>query len=158
MFLSNSDIKDLSKEILGKFFVEIISKKDKIEVREDIIYRDNSPIFFYKEIVNKADLKKDKLLIPHLKLLQVNNFLKKIVVDMPAVPYMIKGADVMRPGIKQIDDGVVKGEVVAIVDEMNKKAIAIGIAEFGFEEMRGMSKGMVVRNVHYVGDMFWSVI
>ena len=40
---------------------------------------------------------------------------------------------------------------------MNKKAIAVGIAEFGFEEMRGMSKGMVVKNLHWVGDEIWNV-
>ncbi len=76
---------------------------------------------------------------------------------MLAVPYMIKGADVMRPGIKEIDGGIAKGEIVAIVDEMNKKAIAVGIAEFSTEEMREMMKGRVIKNIHWVGDEIWNV-
>ena len=74
---------------------------------------------------------------------------------MPAIPYMIKGADVMRPGIKEIDEQIRKDEIVAIVDEKNKKAIAVGIALFDSEEMRQMVKGKVLKNIHFVGDKVW---
>ena len=154
MFLANSEIRELGDKIKTEFGSDVVSKKDRIEVKEDVIYRDGEPIFFYKESLND---RKIKILTPHLKLLQKNNFLKKITVDMPAVPFMIKGADVMRPGIKEIDDGIKKGDLVSIVDENNKKAVAVGICEYGSEEMRTIQKGKVIRNIHWVGDERWNV-
>ena len=160
MFLSNKEIRVLNEQIhlefgLDKFF----SGKDRVEKKKkenkndrdevvsnlDILFKDGNPIFFYFE----------NRLVPHLKLLQQNNFLKKIVVDMPAVPYMIKGADVMRPGIKEIENGIKKDEFLAIVDENNKRAIAVGISLFDSEEMKSMSKGKVIKNIHFVGDKVW---
>ena len=147
MFLSKSDIKDLNEKIKEIFDADILSKKNQIEQKENIIYKDGFPIFFYKK----------EILIPHLKLLQANNILKKIVVDMPAVPYMVKGADVMRPGIKEIDEGIRKGMLVSIVDEKNKKAIAVGISEFSTEELRVLKTGKVIKNIHWVGDEIWKM-
>ncbi len=160
MFLSNKEIRALNEQIklefdLDKFF----SSKDRVEKKKkeskkdsdtnlsnvEILFRNNEPVFFYFE----------NRLFPHLKLLQADNFVKKVIVDMPAIPYMIKGADVMRPGIKEIDEGILKDSFVAVVDENNKKAIAVGIALFDSDEMRKMVKGKVIKNIHFVGDKVW---
>ncbi len=94
------------------------SKKVKIEKEENIIIIDNRPSFFVHE----------GKIIPLLKILLENNFLKKITVDMGAVKFIAAGADVMRPGIKLFGDGIKKDDVVSIVDITHSKPLAVGIA------------------------------
>ena len=147
MFLSNKEIRTLGNEIASTFGVEdFFEKRVQVEVREDIVYKNKEPVFFYL----------NGRLFPHLKLLHKTNFLKMIVVDMPAIPFMAKGAAVMRPGIKEINEFIAKDEIVAIVDERNKKAVAVGVAEFTGKEMIAMQKGKVVKNLHWVGDKIWN--
>jgi PUA domain protein len=94
-------------------------------------------------------------LLPSLKFDQAVNSLPRIVVDMGAVAHIANGADLMRPGIKDIQKNFVKGDLVVIVDEKYNKPIALGIAEFDSAQMKLMGKGEVIENVHYVGDGFW---
>jgi len=146
MFLSKKEIKQLSSKIIEIFKIEEpFKKKDKIERKENIIYKDNQPVFF----------EQNNLIIPHLKLLLKNNFLKKVTIDMPAVPFMIKGADLMRPGIVEIEEGIEKDQIVSIIDEKNKTPIALGITLYTSEEIKSMDKGKVIKNIHYVGDEIW---
>jgi len=125
-----------------------LSKKDHVELLEDkykFILINKKPAFFYH----------DDRAVPTLKFLQENNLLKKTTIDMGAVKFIINGADIMRPGIKEIEDGIKKDDVIVIIDEKNKKPLAVGIALFGTEEMKAMSSGKVIKNIHYVGDEVW---
>jgi predicted RNA-binding protein (TIGR00451 family) len=71
------------------------------------------------------------------------------------VKFVSNGADIMRPGI--VDIGEFKlGDFVSIVDENNKKPIAVGEALFDSVSMKGMDSGKVVKMVHYVGDKIWT--
>ncbi len=80
--------------------------------------------------------------------------LKRVVVDMGAVPYVANGADIMAPGVVSADEKITLGEGVVIVDERHSKPIAIGQALVPGAEMRG-PKGKVIKNLHYVGDEMW---
>ncbi|NYT05532.1 MAG: DUF1947 domain-containing protein [Methanomicrobiales archaeon] len=82
---------------------------------------------------------------------------RRIVVDSGAVAFMVKGADVMRPGIVEVSDDVVAAAPVVIIEERHKKPLAIGIALAGAVEIRGMEKGKAARNIHYVGDELWNL-
>ena len=93
--------------------------------------------------------------IPTLKLILKNNFLPKIVIDMPAVKFIANGADVMRPGIKEIDN-FNKDAIVVIVDETHQKPLAIGQAQHDSEEMKSLESGKVIKNLHHVGDKIWN--
>lgn len=162
--LSKKDIKELN-EALGVFGLDnFISKKSSVELIDDkLIFVDGKPFFFYAQ---KASALfgtpksfgfhgfEDKI-VPTLKLLLENNFLKKITVDMGAVKFVASGADIMRPGVVEIEDGIKKDEFVSIVDVNNKKPLAIGVALFSSEELREMKEGKVIKNVHYVGDEIW---
>lgn len=75
---------------------------------------------------------------------------------MGAIPYVCAGADVMRPGIKVIEDGIAKDSSVAVIDEKYGKLLAVGIALFDSEEMKKMERGKVIKNIHYVGDWIWN--
>lgn len=142
--LKNKEVKEFIKKIQDLFNLEL-SKKDKYELQDNLILINGVPKFFYYE---------DKI-VPTLKLILENNFLKKITIDMGAVPYAAKGADMMRPGITEIEDNIENNEVVAIVDETHSKPIALGITLFSGPEIKEMSKGKVIKNIHYIGDEIW---
>jgi len=146
--LSNSEIKDLNKQLQEQYTIEnFISKKDKVEQDENIIFMNEKKTFFSYE--NK--------LIPTLQtLMQSSNFnFKKITVDMGAVKFVVSGADVMRPGIVEIETEIKRNDIVQIIDINNKKTLALGIALFSSDELTLMKTGKVIKNVHYVGDKFW---
>ena len=122
-----------------------IDKKSDAEQDDSIISISGQPCFFYHE----------DILVPSLKLLLKENFLKKVVVDMPAVPFVVKGADIMRPGIKEMDN-FNKDDLVCIIDENNKKPLSVCIASFSSEDIKSMEKGKVLRNIHFIGDDIWN--
>lgn len=96
--------------------------------------------------------------LPTLKYLQSKALLKKVTVDMGAIPFLIKGADIMRPGIKHIEDGIVKDELVVLIDEKYAKGIALGKALLNSQDMQQLQKGKVITNVHFVGDHIWNYV
>ncbi|MFH1668822.1 MAG: DUF1947 domain-containing protein [Candidatus Woesearchaeota archaeon] len=147
--LNKRDVKELNKEIQEKYGVEeFFGKDDKVSVIDDTyILRYNELVLFYKE----------DLLLPTLRLILQDNFLKKVVVDMGAVPFAAKGADMMRPGIIEVDTEVEQDDIVAIVDEKNRKPIAIGQTLFSKDEMLMMDRGKMVLNIHHVGDDIWKM-
>ncbi|MEW5995086.1 MAG: PUA domain-containing protein, partial [Candidatus Zixiibacteriota bacterium] len=83
--------------------------------------------------------------------------LKRVVVDMGAVPHLANGADVMAPGIVFADDGIKAGEIVEVSDERHAKPIAVGLALVDGTQMKG-GKGRAVKNIHHVGDKIWKAL
>lgn len=149
--LSKSDLNRLNEEIVDSFGVaDFFNKKDNVVLIDvegfRVVVRDGGPLFFYVD---------DKL-VPTLKLLLESQILKQIVVDMGAVRFMTSGADVMRPGIVDIDGNIKKDEFAVIVDETHKKPLCIGRALFSGEEMAKMQTGKVLKNMHWVGDKLWN--
>lgn len=138
--------KDVRQD-LGAFNVSL-GKKDRVELIEDelTLLRINDVNAFFKL---------QKRWIPTLRYLQTNNVLKIVVVDMGAIKFLIGGADVMRPGIVEIDETIAKDEVIVIVDVNNKKPIAVGVALLSGGEMKKTASGKVIKNIHYVGDKIW---
>ena len=144
-----------SKEVnqqLVQYKIEL-NKKDPVELaeteNEKIILVNKQPSFFYH----------NNLLIPTLKYLQQHNVLKKVAIDLGAIRFIINGADVMRPGIKEIDLTIAKDEPILIIDDTHKKPIAVGIALVSGSEMQALTTGKVIKTIHYVGDhlLKWSV-
>ena len=80
---------------------------------------------------------------------------RKIVVDSGAVPFVAKGADVMRPGITSISPDVRAGCPVQVVEEKYGKPLAVGIALFDAAQMQEKENGKVVKTIHFVGDEIW---
>jgi len=79
-----------------------------------------------------------------------------VTVDTGAVPFIIKGADIMRPGIVSADPGIQKKDKVIIIEEIHGKAIAVGYALIEGDQMIGDS-GKAVKIVHRVGDKLWNL-
>ena len=82
---------------------------------------------------------------------------KNVTVDAGAIPFMVKGADVMRPGIVKISPDVKKDHPVLIVEEKYGKPLAVGIALYDADEMETCEKGKVIKTIHYVGDDLWNM-
>ena len=78
----------------------------------------------------------------------------KIVVDMGAVKFVCNGATVMRPGVKNYSE-FEKDQIVCVVEESRNKFLAIGRSLVSSKDMATMTKGEVVKNLHYVSDRFW---
>ena len=60
---------------------------------------------------------------------------------MGAVKFVVSGADIMRPGITDIDEDIHEGEIIVIIDENNKKPLAVGKALLSATEMKEQEKG-----------------
>ena len=81
---------------------------------------------------------------------------RRIVVDSGAVPYVVNGADVMRPGIVSVSDDIRAGAPAQVVEERHGKPIAICIALHDAPGIREMKSGKACRNIHHVGDEIWA--
>ena len=79
------------------------------------------------------------------------------VVDEGAIRFLLNGADVMRPGIRKLDDWGAAGKMVVVREEKKGRAIAVGTALVPSAEAQGMAKGGCIRNIHHVGDRFWNL-
>ena len=146
--LSKSEIEELNQEIQLRYGVSPLSKKQKIELiseEQRFIKADKITCFFYK----------DDVLFPTLKFLLKEEVLPKVIIDMPAIKFITSGADLMKPGIKQMSN-FKKGAAVVVVDELHNKPIALGIALFSSEDALFMEKGKIIQIIHYVGDSIWN--
>ncbi len=138
---------------LGPLFPK---KKVGLEVVEFQTTKGSQRIFFIEDFPVLVELY-DKEVVPYIDAAeQINLELPRIVVDLGAVPHIANGADVMGPGIVEIDGDVKKGDLVLVADERYGRIIAIGRALRNKEEL--ISKGKSVRNLHYAGDVFWKVV
>jgi len=104
-----------------------------------------------------------------IKILKINNnylpFLSEtetlekfpnVMVDMGAVKFMCKGANVMRPGIKNFTE-FEKDKLVCVIEESQHKFLAVGKAMVSSSELENMDKGEVIKNLHYISDKFWEI-
>jgi len=141
--LSKSDIKKLNSELFELYGIEPLNKKANIKLAEETyVMVENVCWFFYV----------DNSILPSLKLLKNDNFLKKVTVDTGAVKHLCSGADLMRPGITEIESGIMAKQLVAVVDEKQGLPIMIGTSLYDSEDMQRLNSGVCVRNVHHIGD------
>lgn len=84
--------------------------------------------------------------------------LPKIVVDMGAVPHICNGADVMAPGVVQIEGEFQVNMLLLVIDERYRKPLAIGKTLFNSEAMKNVKQGKIAKNLHHVGDKLWGLL
>lgn len=76
-------------------------------------------------------------------------------IDDGAVKYIIKGADVMRPGIVKFDEWGAKDRLVVVRDDAKGRGVAVGRAMVESQEMTRLTKGNCIKNLHHAGDRVW---
>ena len=92
--------------------------------------------------------------LPFLSEIDTLKKFPNVTVDMGAVKFMCKGANLMRPGIKNFSE-FEKDKLVCIVEESQQKFLAVGKAVVSSKELEEMDKGEVLKNLHYISDKFW---
>ena len=92
--------------------------------------------------------------LPFLTEIEMLKRFPAVTVDMGAVKFMCKGANLMRPGIKEFTE-FKKDNLVCIVEESQHKFLAVGKAMVDSSELESMEKGEIVENIHYISDRFW---
>jgi PUA domain protein len=109
------------------------------------------------QIITGNGIKILKINEEYLPFLSETETLKKfpsVMVDMGAIKFMCKGANVMRPGIKKFTE-FEKDKLVCIIEESQNKFLAVGKAIVSSSEMEDMEKGEIIKNMHYISDKFW---
>jgi PUA-domain protein len=154
-FLKDRDSRKFIEEILktlGLHIEQLFGKKVRVEVNET----ENAELFFFngKPLLARVN----GILFPTLLHEELFSVFPKIVVDMGAVPYVCKGADVMAPGVVSIVGEFEIGQVVIIIDERHNKPLAVGLAKFNSEELKTLSGGKIVKSLHYIGDKLWDAM
>jgi PUA domain protein len=148
----------------------LISKSETSAILKEISLKWRQDMPKIKNLMSHyVDAESQILIDDSLKILRINDeyipFLSEIkllerfpnvVVDMGAVKFMCNGANVMRPGIKNYSD-FSKDDIICVVEESQHKFLAVGKALVNSSEMKEMSKGEVIKNLHYISDRYWEI-
>ncbi|MEM3059543.1 MAG: RNA-binding protein [Methanomassiliicoccales archaeon] len=148
--LRRKEIDAIANEISSKLSVEVFNASDTVDRAES---SDFDLIFVNNEIV--AVVYEGKPFLTMKGLLKYRPQRMFVTVDMGAVPYISNGADVMCPGIVEIDEIIREGDLVWIRDVRNRVPIAIGKALISAEDIKKSKSGKAVKTLHWVGDKLW---
>jgi PUA domain protein len=155
-----SFVKDKEARIL----LDKVSEKLKLDLRHvfgakvgvEVVEMGFVRVFLFNHEPSLAQV--DDEIFPTLRFEEFLAVAPKVVVDMGAVPYVCRGADVMAPGVRRFVGVFMKGDFVVVVDEKYGKALVVGEAFCDSVDAKDRKQGMVVRNVHFVGDRVWDFI
>ena len=147
--ISKSETTQLLKIVADKWKIDLpkIKNLKVYEIDEDI------------QLITGKEIKILKIRDEHLPFLSEIKTLEKfpyVQVDMGAVKFMCKGANVMRPGIKKFSDFTV-GDIVCVIEESQNKFLAVGIAQVASSELEDMKNGEILKNFHYISDRAWEI-
>ena len=145
--ISKSETAQVIKEISRQWRIEFAKIKNL-----KFHYLDDDSI-----LVAGNGLKALKLGDSYLPFLSETSILEKfpkVTVDMGAVKFMCNGANVMRPGITKYSE-FEKDDIVCVIEESKNKFLAVGKSCVSSKEMDSLSKGEIVKNMHYVSDQYW---
>ncbi|HXW37775.1 MAG TPA: PUA domain-containing protein [Nitrososphaerales archaeon] len=96
-------------------------------------------------------------LFPFLGSKEAISLFPAATVDEGAIKFLLNGADVMRPGVKDYDAWGESGRLVIIKERIKERPIAVGKSTVPSDEMASLTKGVCFKNVHRVGDRFWNL-
>ena len=147
--ISKSETATLLKTVSEKWGIELPKIKN-LKVHE---IADGAQIIMGQGI---KILKINDEYLPFLSETQMLEKFPHVTVDMGAVKFMCKGANVMRPGIKTHNE-FEKEKIVCIVEESQHKFLAVGKSLVASTELEKMEKGEVIKNMHYISDKFWEI-
>jgi len=148
--LREKEVRALTDEISPRVGVEVFGPSDTVDRAES---SDFDVIFVDGEV--RALIQDGKAFLTVRGLLRYRPAKSYVTVDMGAVPFVSKGADVMTPGIVEADPSIKEGDFVWIRDVKNRVPLAIGRALVSGEEMAKRQPGKAVKNIHFVGDKLW---
>jgi PUA-domain protein len=153
-FLKTKEAKTLLTKASERLKIDL--EKIFVKVSVELVETDFGEIF----LVNDRPIlvKIGKNIFPALTFNEILALAPRVVVDMGAVPHVCNGADVMAPGIVRFEGEFRKGDLVFVVDEKYGKPIAVGEIVYDADAVRKTTQGVIVKNIHFVGDSVWNFI
>lgn len=154
-FIRQDQLQELIAKVRNRYGEEMVKEIFPDKCKAEMIITDDEDKLY--AVNNKLVLWESKEgYIPVLTLLLDNRIgLKTVVVDMGAVRFVTNGADIMRPGITQIDSNIKKNDIIRISDEKNDRTLAVGKAMYDAGQMESMKSGKVIKNLHTIQDSVW---
>jgi len=146
-----SEIEDALAEGLGvELDAETYEKVTFEDSDWEVVLVEGEPAVFYVPDDGSPDSTDD----PFLTVRGANEYPPEenvVTVDAGAISFVSDGADVMRPGIVDVDESIGSGDLVVVSEENHGKILAVGRARVDGSEMLG-DEGKVVDTIHHVGD------
>lgn len=150
--LSRRDSADMIGKIESQLFVKLDLPKSAqancAEPAEGVVFVDLDNLTF---------IQSDGRFLPFLGSPEVLALFPSAFVDEGAIKFLLNGADVMRPGIRKLDNWGGAERVVIVREEKMGRGIAVGVSTVTSAEAKTMTKGSCLRNLHHVGDSFWTL-
>lgn len=152
-FLREKEAKSLLKKASEKLKVDL-EQILKAKVNFELVETEFAEIY----LINDKPLlvKTGENVFPILIFNEFFTLAPKVVIDMGAVPHVCNGANVMAPGIIRFEGEFRKGDFVFVADEKYGKPIAVGEVLYDMDAVKRVKHGIVVRNIHFVGDKIWN--
>ncbi|MCX8204379.1 MAG: hypothetical protein N3H31_01820 [Candidatus Nezhaarchaeota archaeon] len=151
--MSKRDIRALlerARRELPRLFIDeaaSLSNWELVKTREiKVFIKDGVPFFIELE----------GRLIPSIYAAEACKY-PKVVVDTGAIYPIVRGADVMAPGVRVIEGSMEAGDVMAIAEEGGGRVIAVGVALMSRKEVLEAKRGRALRVLHRVGDEAWKL-
>jgi len=160
-------------EILRRYFLRKKERKSLLQKVSETLGMDTEQVFGSKPQVEAIETGRHKIfvanglpifaesadgLFPTLFFRDSFPLLPEIIVNMGAVPHICNGADVMVPGIVEMLGDFKENDLVLVLDERNRRPIAITRSFFNSRSAKTLRKGRVLKNLHHVGDDIWKTI
>ncbi len=144
--LRKKEAKRISKRLAETTGVELSGSMERVEINGNVVILvEGEPMILEYD---------NRYYLTVYALLKFRPEKGKVVVDEGAMPHIMNGADVMKPGIVEADESIKKGDFVYVVVEGKETPLAVGIALVDGKEMKG-GKGKAVRNIHHLKDKIW---
>ncbi|MDR2707418.1 MAG: DUF1947 domain-containing protein [Nitrososphaerota archaeon] len=150
--LKTKEAKQVLSEASQRFKIDLDTLFGS-KVNVDIVEFENVQIY---TVNSKPIMFKTEGFLPLLHFTEYIQTAPKITVDMGAIPFVCKGANVMAPGIRHVEKEFSKGGLVIIIDEKHGKTLALGESMFNSTEVRNTKSGPVIKTLHYVSDKYWN--
>ncbi len=145
--LRRKEAKKIVKNIEERFGIKLTTEMDLVKIDDrKVILIDDEPILFEFE---------GEWYPTVLSIIKSKPKRGKVVVDKGAMPFVMNGADIMKPGIVWADKEIKKGDFVYVTVEEKDTPLAVGIALVDGEEMIG-KKGKAIKNIHHIKDRIWN--
>jgi len=150
--LRQKEIETLKQEIEKRLGTSIFSVADAVEVAE--VYGIASKVYILERQIVAVDIDGEAFLSLR-GLLKYGASREFVTVDMGAVPFVSKGADVMGPGITGGDASIMEGELVWVRDERYGRPLAIGRSMVKGEMLGSRRQGKFIETLYHIGDKLW---
>lgn len=132
-----------------------------VDIVEEAVFEDDVVVYILNG--KPSFFRYEGRLVPLLTLLLDLGYewLPQVYVDRGASKAMVRGADLMIPGIRGVKGVFQSGSVVVIVDEESKAPVAVGEALMDSKSLElalsTSGKGRALKNIHHVGDKLWGI-